>query len=183
MYGLVNKAIEGLICSEAGEEVWEQIKAKAGIEIDYFVSMNSYPDHVTYSLVGAASELLGLPAEDVLKKFGEYWVLYTAKQGYGDLLAMSGNNLKDFLMNLDKLHASVGLSFPQLQPPSFRCKEISGDVLVLEYHSARPGLAPMVVGLVNGLAKMLQTKVEITQTIIRGNGVGHDEFLIKYERH
>ena len=93
MYGLVNKAVEELVCSRFGEEAWETIKRKAGVEIDAFVSMDSYPDDVTYKLVAAASEVLAMPSDDILKAFGEYWVLYTAREGYGELLKMSGKSL------------------------------------------------------------------------------------------
>lgn len=38
MYGLVNKAIEGLVCDHYGEETWEKIKAKANVDIDTFIT-------------------------------------------------------------------------------------------------------------------------------------------------
>jgi two-component system chemotaxis sensor kinase CheA len=34
------------------------------------------PDEVTYKLVGAASEVLGIPPNQVLEAFGEYWIIY-----------------------------------------------------------------------------------------------------------
>lgn len=181
MYGLVNKAIEGLVIQTAGQAAWEDIKRQAGVETDYFVSMTPYPDEITYKLVGAASQVLGLPAESILQQFGEYWTQYTAQHGYGSLLAMSGGNFKEMLLNLDNLHAQVGLSFPQLQPPSFRCTEVSENSLVLHYYSERAGLAPMVIGLIRGLGKMMNTEVEIAQSQSRATGADHDEFLVKYQ--
>ena len=56
MYGLVNKAIEDLVVSNFGEDKWEAIKAKAGVDVEVFVSNEAYPDDITYNLVGAASE-------------------------------------------------------------------------------------------------------------------------------
>lgn len=55
MYGLVNKAIEDMVCKGFGEDVWETIKQKAGIDIEGFISMEAYPDDVTHRLVRAAS--------------------------------------------------------------------------------------------------------------------------------
>ena len=180
MYGLVNKAVEDFVCSGFGEDTWEAIKLKAGVEIDAFVSMDSYPDDVTYKLVAAASEVLALPSDDILKAFGEYWVLYTAREGYGELLKMSGKTLKEFLHHLDDLHAHVGLSFPDLAPPSFRCTENGEDSLLLHYYSSRAGLAPMVIGLFNGLSVMFKTEVDVTQTMSRDQGADHDVFLVKF---
>ena len=58
MYGMVNKAIEQMVVMHHGEEVWEQIKEKAGTSIEVFISNESYQDELTYALVAAASELL-----------------------------------------------------------------------------------------------------------------------------
>lgn len=180
MYGLVNKAIEGLIIQTAGAAAWETIKRQAGVETDYFVSMTPYPDEITYKLVAAASEVLNLPAATLLEQFGEYWTQFTAQQGYGNLLTLAGSNFKEILLNLDHLHAQVGVSFPQLRPPTFRCTEINDASLILHYYSERAGLAPMVVGLVRGLGKLTDTTVEVTLRASRATGADHDEFVVKY---
>ena len=180
MYGLVNKAIEDLVCSRFGEECFETIKAKAGVDIDVFMCMEQYPDAITYQLVAAASEVLGVAGEDILRSFGEYWVLYTAQAGYGDLLKMAGRTLPEVLANLDNLHTRVALTFPHLQPPSFWCTDVQPGSLRLHYRSVREGLAPLVMGLVKGLGDKLQTSVEIVQTASCAQGADHDEFLIHY---
>ena len=58
MYGLVNQAIEELICSRHGQDAWQDVKNKAGEDIDAFVRMEAYPDSLTYGIVGAACEHL-----------------------------------------------------------------------------------------------------------------------------
>ena len=180
MYGLVNKAIEGLVCEHYDEETWEAIKEKANVDIDVFISMDAYPDDISYKLVEAASDVLGEPAERILELFGEYWVLYTATEGYGEMLKMAGDDLPSFLSNLNHLHNRVGLSLPQLQPPSFKCTDIQEGALRLHYYSTRPGLAPMVIGLVKGLGKRFHTELDITQIANREQGADHDEFLVKF---
>lgn len=54
-----------------------------------------------------------------MQAFGGFWVQFTATEGYSELMDMSGDNLPEFLQNLDNLHAGVGVSFSQLKPPSF----------------------------------------------------------------
>lgn len=39
MFGLVNRAVEELICTQFGEETWEAIKEKASLEVEAFISM------------------------------------------------------------------------------------------------------------------------------------------------
>ncbi|MBU7583577.1 MAG: heme NO-binding domain-containing protein [Nostoc sp. TH1S01] len=181
MYGLVNKAIQDMICECHGEDTWEIIKRKAGYEdIDFFIGMDGYPDEVTYRLVEAACEVLGTPAHEILKAFGEYWVNYTAEEGYGELLDSAGTSLPQFIENLDNLHARVGLSFSQLRPPSFNCEHSSEQSMDLHYQSTRQGLAPMVIGLLYGLGKRFHTNVDVSQTSFRDQGDPHDTFSIQY---
>ena len=175
MYGLVNKAVVDLVCSKFGEDTWNKIKTKAEVDIDVFVSMDAYPDDVTYRLVGAASEVLGITPAQVLEAFGEYWVLYTAQEGYGPLLEASGGSLRDFLMNLDALDARVALTMPSLKPPRFRLDDIDPTTLRLEYHSTREGLAPMVVGLLRGLGIRFNQPIEVSHA----RAANHDDFTIK----
>ena len=69
MYGVVNNAVQSFVLESQGQDAWEKIKNKAGIELESFNSMQSYPDEVTYNLVGAASEILGLDAGIILEEF------------------------------------------------------------------------------------------------------------------
>jgi len=57
MYGMVNKAVEDMVCMQLGESVWEEIKSCAGVDIDVFMSNEAYSDEMTFQLVGAASEV------------------------------------------------------------------------------------------------------------------------------
>ena len=179
MYGLVNKAVHGLILNNFGEQKWNEIKKKAGVDEDFFISLHSYDDSSTYNLVGAASEVLGISAYDVLVSFGKYWVEFTGEQGYSNLLSMGGDNLVDFLKNLDALHLRVGTTYAELKPPSFICEEVDESTISLQYHTHREGLAPLVVGLLEGLGKRFNVKVEIEHTGKR-EALGYDLFSIKH---
>ncbi len=162
MYGLVNKAIEQMVCINHGKSTWEQIKAEAGVDATGFISNEPYPDDVTYRLVAAASKTLQAPAEDILKAFGEHWVLHTALESYGPMMRATGNNLRDFLIRLPHLHTRVELIYPELKPPQFACHEVGESELNLHYWTTRPpGLEPFVEGLVHGLGKMFDTPVRV----------------------
>ena len=178
MYGLVNKAVVDLVTTKFGVETWNKIKQKAEVDVDVFVSMDGYPDDVTYRLVGAASEVLKITPEQVLEAFGEYWVLYTASEGYGPLLNASGSTLREFLKNLDALHARVALTMPNLRPPRFRLIDVDDTTMRLEYHSTREGLAPMVVGLLRGLGIRFKTDLDISHT----RRADHDEFVLRIQQ-
>ena len=161
MYGLVNKAVEGLLRSRFGDSTWHRIRESAGLPDQPFLSMEQYPDASTYALVGAASRILGVDADAILREFGRYWTEYTGEQGYGELMRSAGRTLLEFLRNLDQLHTRIQLAFPHLQPPSFSVSDETENSLVLHYFSERAGLAPLVEGLVDGLGKRFQLEVSI----------------------
>ena len=180
MYGMVNKAVEDLVVSNFGMEKWLAIKEKAGVDVDIFLSNESYPDKLTYDLVGAASEVLGLAASEVLTAFGEHWVLNTARQGYGSMLEANGRTLPEFLINLPSLHTRVAMIFPDLQPPRFNCSEVTENSLLLHYHSHWPGLTDFVIGLLQGLGKMFDTPVVIEVVQRKADGTDHDQFRVTW---
>ena len=180
MYGLVNKAVEDLAIQLGGSALWSAIVDRAGLKTPVFVAMEAYDDALTFRLVEAASAILGLSQSEVLEAFGAHWVLYTGREGYGPLLSAMGATLPQFLGNLDAMHSRVALSMPALRPPSFACEELDAQSLLLRYWSERPGLAPMVTGLLRGLGARFHLDVTVTATTPRPDGVDHDTFLVTY---
>lgn len=181
MYGMVNKAIEELIVTRFGAEAWERTKQGAGIDIDLFVSNDSYPDDVTYRMVGAASEVLGVPANDILFAFGEHWISQTARKEYAPLLAAGGRSLREFLINLPNFHARIILIFPKLQPPRFQVSEVTESSLKLHYMTHRPGLSSFVAGIVSGLAEMFATPLTVNHIARKDDGDDHDIFFLQWK--
>lgn len=178
MYGMVNKAIQDMVERRFGADTWLEVRDRSGIGIETFISNDRYPDEVTYKLVGAASETLGIPAADILEAFGEWWVLHTAVEGYGALMDAAGRDLPEFLQNLNNLHTRVGMIFPELTPPRFECGEVTDHSMLLHHYTDRPGLGPFVLGLVRGLGKRFGTGVEIEQVVDRSTGSDHDVFRV-----
>jgi hypothetical protein len=52
--------------------------------------------------------------------------------------------------------------------------------LKIHYFSHRDGLAPMVVGLVKGLAKRFNTSINIKLIQAKADGHDHDEFEVQF---
>lgn len=178
MYGMVNQALEAMIKETAGPDAWGRIMAKAGIDEPAFVAMKQYPDSVTYALAGAAADELGLPLPKALHAFGMYWVSYANRGPWGKLMHASGRSTYELLAALDEMHARIALSFPELRPPSFGVERTADGVLV-EYRSDRPGLAPFVVGLIEGLGTLYRERVEVRQVESRDAGAPHDRFHVR----
>lgn len=181
MYGLINRAIQDMVCEKFGEETWTEIRQHAGIHERIFLVLEPYPDEITHKLVASASEVLDLSPIEIMEAFGHHWIKFTGTAGYKEIMEMGGESLKEFLENLDDLHSRVGIQFPSLRPPSFECEEIDNETLKVHYSSTREGLAPMVVGLIEGLGNKFSTDVEVTQTESKEHGAEQDIFQIRYK--
>lgn len=177
MYGMVNQAIESMVTEKFGASQWEAIKERAGVEDPAFVMMKQYPDAVTYALATAVAEHMKMPIADVLHAFGVYWIEFARKGPWGKLMHSSGSNTYELLAALDAMHTRIAVSFPDLEPPSFRVNPQDGGLL-LEYRSHRPGLAPFVLGLVQGVGNMYGEHVDIKQVAAKDAGAPCDAFMV-----
>ena len=180
MNGLINRAIEQLVTSMKGEAGWRGVCAHAGVNADGFVSMQNYDDEVTFRLVNAVSERLSIPPAQVLEAFGEYWITYTANEGYGALLAAGGTNLREFLSNLNDMHGRVESIFEKMRIPLFRVEDVSDTEYRLFYASERTGLGPMIIGLVKGLAKRFDQQVEVLHVHAKTEVNDEDIFTVRH---
>lgn len=180
MYGIVNKAIQELVIANFGEEKWDIILEKSGIEEDFFISSEAYDDDITFKLARAVSDEMNMSLKDVLIAFGEWWVLKTTKEKYGGLMESGGSTLKEFLINLPLFHNRVMLIYPKLTPPEFKISEVTENSLKLHYFSKREGLQEFVRGLIQGLGLMFETETTIELLQTRDFGDDHEIFKISW---
>lgn len=161
MYGIINKALEELVTETFGERVWENIKTKSNIDIDYFISNQSYNDQITYDIAIAISNETKTPLNETLILFGEWWILKTAKEKYGSLLSFGGKNIKEFLEHLPDFHTRVMLLYPNLTPPEFKIINSKENEITIQYSSTRNELKDFVTGLFQGISKLFNTETKI----------------------
>lgn len=181
MYGLVNNGVRKFIVDSHGEDVWREICEKAGVPDEEFENLTAYDDQHTYALVGAVSEKLGLPAERVLEIFGEYWVGFSKATAIGRLIDQGSERFIDRIRGLDEMHERIKLTMTHLDPPSFEFEEVSDGNHRLHYISNREGLAPMVVGLLHGMAKECGVTIDVAHAESRSDGADHDVFTLRIE--
>lgn len=177
MYGLVNEGFRELVLSLGGPEMWASMCAEVGIEPEGFEPLCPYHDSLTYKLVDLACQRLALPTDELLRRYGHYWVTYTAEQGYGEIMNLFGIDLRTCLANLNRMHAHMGAMMPALHPPRFTVEDANESGMTLHYFSSRPGLAPMVEGILEGLAEKFGETISIRH-IPRGERCDHDIFEI-----
>ena len=161
MYGIVNKAIHELVRSRFGEKRWEVICVKAGFEEEEFIGLKSYPDQLTFDILQACSEELGIPQYDLMVQCGEIWIEHTAASGYENVLNLAGSNMVDFLYNLNIIHSRITNLMPQMRPPVFLVKKEYTTGLLLQYQSERTGMEPLAIGILRGLGRRFGLTVDV----------------------
>lgn len=135
MQGVVFNFLEEVVTAAHGEDAWDAIVDRSGTE-GVYTSLGSYPDEELSRLVGAASELLDVPADDVVRWFGRNAMPLFA-QRYEALFA-AHDGTRSFVLALnDTIHPEVRKLYPAAQTPEFDFDASSPDRLVLEYRSPR----------------------------------------------
>ena len=180
MYGMINQGIKDLVCNNIGEDVWKEICKRCEIHSESdFDDLKTYDDALTYQLVESLSHISGKDPAELLETFGRFWITYTAEEGYGDLMDLFGENIRVFLTNLNQMHERMSAMMPDLVPPKFTTRDIDERTVEIIYTSTRPGLAPMVKGLMLGLADKFSENIEI-HSDYQANDRGECLFLLKF---
>jgi hypothetical protein len=179
MYGLIHQAMKDLVCAERGESGWQEVCAAANLECGEIEPLQPYDDAVSYRLVHATAEKLGMTTNEILHRFGHHWITFTADYGYGDIMKMFGQDMRSCLRNLNRMHGHMGAMMTQLKPPRFNVVETSDKHITVHYFSSREGLGPMIMGLLEGLARKFDEPVTIAH-VEKGTRSDHDEFEVVF---
>lgn len=178
MYGMVNRSFEQYFRDLGGDEAWAEVRRRAQIVDETFVTMAQYPDELSVAILLAGADFLGVEPTVLLERLGEHWLVFAEHAGYGAMMRTTGDTIPGFLQNLDELHARLSLTFPHLQPPRFWCTEVEPATLLVHYSSTRHGLAPFAAGLLRGVGRMFGRVVDVTHVQVRSAEQDHDVFRL-----
>ena len=165
MYGVINDAFRRHVQEQYGDQIWRQVDDDTNLTEAAYIRMRQQDDASTYQLVGSTVAHTGLSAEEVLRAFGEFWIESVARKQYAGIMRKMGDDLVEFVGNLDEMHSSVSSTFLRYTPPSFEVQEGEDDVVLFVYNSFRKGLTPFVEGLLYGLSKYFSQEIEIQRII------------------
>jgi len=172
MYGLIHNSARAMVVAELGEHAWNQVAKRAHLSDEEFLSLKSYEDAVMHRMLGAVCEVSGVALDDLLYRFGVYFIEHTAYAHYGGILSMHGATLWELLANLNHMHDRMASSFPDYLPPTFALSPVSGGAYELVYSSERQGLTRFVEGLIDGMATHFSVKVavEVVEEVLMETG-------------
>ena len=116
MHGAIFTELQKFATGAFGADVWRQVCDKAGVGPRVYLPVATYPDSEAIALVGAASELSGKPAGELLGAFGEHLVAPLLRT-YSSLVRADWRTL-DLLEHTEStIHRIVRLREPEATPP------------------------------------------------------------------
>jgi Haem-NO-binding len=172
MKGVIFNVVEETVRAEHGEDAWDSLLDAAGLSGAY-TSLGTYPDQDMAALVTAASEMLGVSQEDLLRHLG--------RQGFGRLAARNAEPMTEFgdarslLLGLNSvIHPEVRKVYPGADVPVFEVVSGESESISLSYRSKR-GLCHFAEGLALGVGDLFGETFTVTQPVCQHQGGDHCE--------
>lgn len=170
MYGMVHNAARNMAVDVLGNDEWALLLQTYRLSPDHFISNNNYSDALTFQIVDAISERLRMGTSDLLRALGRYWIDYAATSPYGVMFRVGGQDIRSFLRNLNRMHASIHASMPGSRMPSFDVLLETNSRIDVIYTSERIGLEAFVEGLFSGLLHHFGENGEVVHLESRTEG-------------
>lgn len=159
MMGMILQALPEMLGAHFGTDVWERVRARAGLEEETFLSTDVYPDERFSVLLSAAAAELRLSPGVVAELAGEAFASGGMMRVFGPILRAAGDTFPEVLQNLGALHSRVGSSVGT--PPELVCTRSGPGEAELRYRSSRTYMGPFLVGTLRGLGKRFGQDVDV----------------------
>jgi hypothetical protein len=157
--GVVFNLLEQLVARDFGEDTWDALLDESGLD-GVYTSLGSYPDEDLMKLVGAASNVLDMPADNVVSWLGRNALPLFAMR-YPQLFEPH-DSARSFVLTLnDIIHPEVRKLYPGADVPEFDF-DSRGELLVMGYRSPRK-LCSFAEGLLLGAADHFGERLTIEQ--------------------
>lgn len=160
MKGIVFDLLEEIVVREHGEETWDLLLERSGLDGAY-TSLGNYPDAELAALVAAASDALGLPPRDIVRWYGRNAMPLFAER-YPALFSPH-SDARSFVLTLNEIiHPEVRKLYPGADTPTFEFDASQPGHLTMEYHSKRK-LCAFAEGLLHGAGDFYGQRLHIEQ--------------------
>jgi len=183
MYGLIFENFSGYIKQKYGEEAWDNVRRLANIDSPTFSIHQVYPEQLLGKIAKKTFTTLGCNADEFFEGMGFFFVEFAAQYGYGDVLALLGRELRDFLNGLDNLHEYLKFSYPRIRAPSYFVDNETPQGLMLHYRSKRRGFTTYTIGQLKAVAETyykMEMAIEVKESEIKFDTV-HVSFQMTFD--
>jgi len=167
MKGIVFNLLEQVVVSNHGEAAWDGLLDRTGLAGAY-TSLGSYPDAQIQALVEAASEVLGKPADEILRWFGREAMPLLARH-YPAFFAPH-RTTRAFVLSVNSIiHPEVRKLYTGAGCPHFHFEDGADGALLLGYNSPRR-LCALAHGFIEGAAGHFGESVRVEHPLCMHRG-------------
>merc|ERR1712123_531973 len=166
-----------------GEDAWDNVRRLANIDTPTFSIHQVYPEQLLGKVAKKTFTTLGCNADEFFEGMGYFFIEFCAQYGYGDVLALLGRELRDFLNGLDNLHEYLKFSYPRIRAPSYFVDQETPQGLMLHYRSKRRGFSAYTIGQLKAVAETyykIDMAIEIKESEIKFDTV-HVSFQMIFD--
>ena len=183
MYGLILSNFSSYLVHKYGEDAWDSIRRLANVDNPNFTVHQVYPEQLLGRIAKKAFQTLGVKDSEFFAEMGYFFVEFVGRFGYGDVLALLGRQLRDFLNGLDNLHEYLKFSYPRLRAPSYFCDNETETGLHLHYRSKRRGFTHYTMGQLKSVAETfykLKLEIEVLDQEVKFDTI-HVSFKLTFD--
>lgn len=163
MLGLVFCEFSDFVEEAFGEAALDEILSLDGLASGgVYTRVGVYPHQEMFALVKGAAAQAGLPATEILVRFGRH-LAGRFTEGFPEMFA-AAPTLIELLASVDqKIHVEVRKLYPDAELPRFDVRSMSADQIELEYTS-HCRLEHLAQGLIEGVAAHYGVAADIEMT-------------------
>jgi hypothetical protein len=168
MHGIIHTELKRFVVERFGKDAWVELLRLTNLSGQFFLVGSVYPDEQAYAIVGAASKLTGLSADELLESFGEF-IVPSLVTLYGAFIKPDWKTEEMLLSTEETIHRVVRMKNPGALPPHLKFRREQPGVLRLMYDSPRK-MGAVAKGIIRGVAGHFKETVRL-DVISEADGV------------
>ncbi|HEX8561915.1 MAG TPA: heme NO-binding domain-containing protein [Flavobacterium sp.] len=162
VHGSIFFLLKKFVSNNFPENTWELLNERAGTSSIAFSVTENYSIDAMNEIVRMASEMTGIPENDLKQQFGEYLVndLFLL---YADYIRPEWRTFDIFLNTEPVMHGAVRRLNSTANPPVLNVTKVHNKLLIIDYHSRRK-MAALAIGIIKGIAEYYGESESLTIT-------------------
>lgn len=129
MYGIFINAIKEYTIQNEGYSVWQQVCESAGLEDDFFINSEFYPDPILENILKALVHFSRKSTADLYYHIGYWWALHSVPRLYLGKLEKGVPAYRQFILDFPLFINRLSLIYEKLTLTQFRSVKVSEEAI------------------------------------------------------
>jgi hypothetical protein len=153
---------------------------QVGLEEDFFINAEFYPDDLMENILKAILVYQNRTAEDLYFEVGYWWALHSVPKLYLGAISKGTVHFKKFLLDFPLFINRMALIYPNISFTEFKSYQIADDevqFLHLPYKLKKPEFTK---GILMGFGALFEANFELTLVQIENDQNLYNEYKISF---